>query len=268
MPNNFFKRVKSAINNGRIKNFFYWITNIPSRIVVTNALIYQKCNKIRNNNLGDDINFYMIKELTSRPVINYWDICRFGVFHINNYMCIGSILEYMVTNDTIVWGAGALYGGDRRSLGWCQRLLDEQLGLSRVFGVHLVESRVTAQRYVFVQHTVETSDVQAACRLLVRHWHIPPFPRLCHPAPDAYSTEQDNHCEKDERAFHESLSLLNHAAKIVKTCLTAKRNAKKLKLIVRFFSREGLLGIYNSLARSMKRMMGWTLPEVRSRMLL
>ena len=114
MLNNFFKRVKSAINNGRIKNFFYWITNIPSRIVVTNALIYQKCNKIRNNNLGDDINFYMIKELTSRPVINYWDICRFGVFHINNYMCIGSILEYMVTNDTIVWGAGALYGGDRR----------------------------------------------------------------------------------------------------------------------------------------------------------
>lgn len=68
---------------------------------------------IRHRNWGDDLNYYMIRELTGRPVIFYHNFILAKWFHMTNYMCIGTILDNKTTNSrcnnkTIVWGTGCV----------------------------------------------------------------------------------------------------------------------------------------------------------------
>lgn len=91
-------------------NLLYWILNKPFGIIAIRSYTFQKWNKIKNFNLGDDLNFYMLRKLTGKRIINYNDM-RKPRFNITHYTCIGSVFEYNVDSSSIVWGTGSMYGG-------------------------------------------------------------------------------------------------------------------------------------------------------------
>lgn len=63
---------------------------------------------IRHRNWGDDLNYFMLQELTGRPVViyNYFKWAQW--LHLNNYLCIGTLLDAVnyCNCSTIVWGTG------------------------------------------------------------------------------------------------------------------------------------------------------------------
>lgn len=70
--------------------------------IYINACTHISFNRIKHENYGDDLNYYIIKKLTGKNIINIRD--TFIKWKIN-YMFIGSILSMSYKN-TIVWGAG------------------------------------------------------------------------------------------------------------------------------------------------------------------
>ena len=64
---------------------------------------------IRHRNWGDDLNYYLIHEITGRPVIFYHNFKVAKWFHLNNYLCIGTIIDAVkvVNTHSIIWGSGA-----------------------------------------------------------------------------------------------------------------------------------------------------------------
>ena len=79
------------------------------KLIVVNAYLVRTKNKY-NFNLGDDLNYYLLKELTGKKIFSYNDLL---IPHVQNFLCIGSILESNVNNSSIVWGSGAMYGKEK-----------------------------------------------------------------------------------------------------------------------------------------------------------
>ena len=75
--------------------------------IVINSCIIQIAGRLYHNNWGDDINYYVLKQLTASNVVNYRQTLLNGV---TNYLCIGSIIEALCNKDSIIWGSGAMYG--------------------------------------------------------------------------------------------------------------------------------------------------------------
>ena len=63
---------------------------------------------IRHRNWGDDLNYYLLRELTGRPVISYHNFKLAKWLHLKNYMCIGTMMDAdnTVNEQTIIWGSG------------------------------------------------------------------------------------------------------------------------------------------------------------------
>lgn len=61
-------------------------------------------------NFGDDLNVYLLEELTNKKILKYDEF-----LHIKNrnVLCIGSVIEYLCDNSSIIWGSGALYGNSK-----------------------------------------------------------------------------------------------------------------------------------------------------------
>jgi len=93
-------------------NFLYWLIHKPFGIIAIRSFTFQKWDRIKNYNLGDDLNFYFLKLLAGKPVINYNDMSHFRL-PIDHYTCIGSVFERSVDSSSIVWGTGSLFGGKR-----------------------------------------------------------------------------------------------------------------------------------------------------------
>ncbi len=56
-------------------------------------------------NLGDDLNYYLVRFLTGKKVINaYLSLDS----RVTNYACIGSIIEWIGNDGTVIWGSGAM----------------------------------------------------------------------------------------------------------------------------------------------------------------
>lgn len=96
----------------KLINTIYWIINIPFGVIVVNSWMNQRWNKIKPNNIGDDINYHLIKALSGKPVVNLRSIYHKRI-KIINYLCIGSVVDWMTNSDTIIWGGGAMYGKER-----------------------------------------------------------------------------------------------------------------------------------------------------------
>ena len=95
----------------RLVNTLFYIFEDKDKVLVLNAYIKQTGPFFRHYNFGDDLNYYMFSELSGKKIYNH----RHLLFRrTENVMCIGSIIDGHVTKDTIVWGAGAMYGGDRK----------------------------------------------------------------------------------------------------------------------------------------------------------
>ena len=63
---------------------------------------------IRHRNWGDDLNYYFLQKLTQHPIVTYNNFKLAKWLHLDNYMCIGTLLDTNgCTNEqTIVWGSG------------------------------------------------------------------------------------------------------------------------------------------------------------------
>lgn len=103
--------IKQLHIKGRIVRLFRLIINTgymllykKSDEIVLNVSMTLFCNKISHSNIGDDINYYLIKELSHKRILNYWDF--FTLRSQPNFMVIGSIIDWMTNKDSIIWGSG------------------------------------------------------------------------------------------------------------------------------------------------------------------
>lgn len=80
-----------------------------SDIIYVNAWIKFRWGRLVHRNLGDELNVYIIEALTNKKVLPL----TYALFKPkNNYCVIGSVIEWISTNDTIVWGSGVMHGYD------------------------------------------------------------------------------------------------------------------------------------------------------------
>lgn len=72
-----------------------------------NASMFQEGDSVVPFNIGDDLNYYLVRELTGKRVFNFRDI--WNVRRDPVYLCIGSVLNarWMRVRNNIVWGSGA-----------------------------------------------------------------------------------------------------------------------------------------------------------------
>lgn len=85
----------------------YLLADKNKRLVI-NAWMTMYWEKPCHYNLGDELNFYILKSLTTYKLYNNRDI--FG-FSVTNYGCIGSLIDIgFLNNHTIIWGSGVMIG--------------------------------------------------------------------------------------------------------------------------------------------------------------
>lgn len=94
----------------------FFLNKIPETIrfiitkekILLNVWMNLNNNKVLQSNLGDELNFYIIKSLSPKPLFNLSNI--FTKRH-ENIMAIGSIIESHTNKYSIIWGSGAMLGG-------------------------------------------------------------------------------------------------------------------------------------------------------------
>ena len=94
------------------------------RAIVVNGYVDDHTwHGIQHRNWGDDLNYYLLRQLTGRPVIFYHNFKLAKWFHLRNYLCIGTLLDGKPykNSETIVWGSGS--SGADRDLSIPQRVL-------------------------------------------------------------------------------------------------------------------------------------------------
>jgi len=63
--------------------------------------------QFKHLNFGDDLNYYLVSEITGKHVINSNSVFL-SIF--KNYMVIGSIIDWKSNRNSIVWGSGVIKG--------------------------------------------------------------------------------------------------------------------------------------------------------------
>lgn len=90
---------------------YYWCVSKWRKHIVVNAFLDYYCGRFKHSNFGDDLNYYLIKELSGKHVICYNNLfLRKLGFYIHNISCIGSIVDLIPNSGTIIWGTGAMWG--------------------------------------------------------------------------------------------------------------------------------------------------------------
>ena len=94
-----------------LANTIYSLRFARKDVLLVNASMDLHKDRVVHRNFGDDLNYYILKELTGKRIFNYsqiWNVRRFP-----KYMCIGSILNlyFMSQKNNIVWGSGARDAG-------------------------------------------------------------------------------------------------------------------------------------------------------------
>lgn len=95
-----------------LNTLYYYICYRGTGIVM-NSWNHLRFGRIRHRNFGDELNYYILRELTGKPISNLIDICKWGFKGKEDILFIGSLVEDFTTHNTIIWGSGALFGGDR-----------------------------------------------------------------------------------------------------------------------------------------------------------
>lgn len=107
MTKSFIKHYFSKLN-ARIQ-YLYYKCVFGKNIIVINCWVNQSYGKIQHRNFGDELNVFLLEELTGKRVICYHS---YGKKNIPNYMVIGSIIQDLADSSTIVWGAGVMRNDD------------------------------------------------------------------------------------------------------------------------------------------------------------
>ena len=88
-----------------------WVENLfySKNGIIVNTFMTVLCGRVLHKNFGDDLNYFIIKWLTGKHILKYdKDINK----NKPNLMAIGSIIEWMAYPYSIIWGSGAMYGGN------------------------------------------------------------------------------------------------------------------------------------------------------------
>lgn len=89
-------------------NTIQFLISNKKDVLVVNAWMTMYNEHPKHFNLGDELNFYLIKALTSYKIFNYRNLY---VRHRINFCCIGSIIDSkMLNKNSIIWGTGAIEG--------------------------------------------------------------------------------------------------------------------------------------------------------------
>lgn len=104
------------ISSDRIDRIFETVRyRITSNAILLNAWVNLRNGNLSHRNFGDELNVYLLKRLLPDcKLFNRNDICRFGHNDRPDYMVIGSLVEEFTTKNSIIWGAGAIEGGNRK----------------------------------------------------------------------------------------------------------------------------------------------------------
>ena len=98
--------------------------------ILLNVWIELNKNKVLHRNFGDELNFYLIKKLSKKRIFNQSNIlCK----NHENIMIIGSIIEMNTNKNSIIWGSGAMYGGQKKILEKPKKVLAVRGPLTRDF---------------------------------------------------------------------------------------------------------------------------------------
>ena len=88
-------------------NTLIWFFTPKSKTIVFKGWTRHRGKHVRAINFGDDINYIIISYFSGKSVINVRCSC-ISIFKPTNYLCIGSIVDYMTDEQPIIWGAGAI----------------------------------------------------------------------------------------------------------------------------------------------------------------
>lgn len=121
---NYMKHIQNLMSKLRLKNrlfclfqkttntIFFFCSN-KDKIIILNVSMTTFGQNVNHNNIGDDLNFYLIQKLIEKngehlKIFNYCDIFHWGntINKKKNYMCIGSIIDWMTNSNSVIWGSG------------------------------------------------------------------------------------------------------------------------------------------------------------------
>lgn len=80
-------------------------------LLVVNAWMFLYGEDPEHNNLGDELNYYLLKELSGKQIVNCFNLY---VPDLENITCIGSIVDSMSNSNSVIWGTGAI--SDKRNM--------------------------------------------------------------------------------------------------------------------------------------------------------
>ena len=89
-------------------NYLYGSIACKSDAIIVNGWLNIRFGRVVKRNFGDELNFYMLKELTGKQIIGYYDIPHLHAS--TDLLFIGSIVEEFTTPNSIIWGSGAISG--------------------------------------------------------------------------------------------------------------------------------------------------------------
>lgn len=79
--------------------------------VIINAFVFfDKTGKVRQENWGDDINYFFLKEIVRRPIVLLGRTSLANRLNLKNYLVIGSTIDMLCKKNTEVWGGGIING--------------------------------------------------------------------------------------------------------------------------------------------------------------
>lgn len=81
---------------------------ILSPVIINGFLFFDEKGNIRNENWGDDINYYFLREIIDRPVVFYNRTSLAFRLKLRNFLVIGSTIDMLSKPNTEVWGAGII----------------------------------------------------------------------------------------------------------------------------------------------------------------
>lgn len=103
-------RIKAVVANLIFKYPHYLINSLiymfSRKNIMINAWVEVRYGKIKRRNWGDDINIFLLEQISNKKII----VRNQSLFHRYskklNYICIGSILGLYENKNSIIWGTG------------------------------------------------------------------------------------------------------------------------------------------------------------------
>lgn len=137
----------------KLLNSIYYYIVYRNNFILINCWVEQWFGILSQRNFGDELNVYLIEELTGKKVVN----AQNTLFKKKSISAIGSIVEYYSLS-TIIWGSGAIEGSPRELRG-------------KPIKVHAVRGKLT--RKYLLENNVDCPSVFGDPALLLPYVYNP-----------------------------------------------------------------------------------------------